>query len=124
MGTFLAQLQFNIATYQTVERVLNQHDVTDVFDFIYCGKSLFGKKRCLSQLIHKYQLSPQETYYIGDEVRDIKAAEANNIQAIAVGWGFNSAEKLCQQKPSLFVLNFEALKMFFNEKSVSEHLIR
>lgn len=95
---------------KTVMFVLGKYQIGYIFNFIHCDKSLFGKKRCLSQLIRGHQLNRKETYYIGDEVRDIKAAQANNIQAIAVGWGFNSASKLEMQMPQHLILSFAQMK--------------
>jgi phosphoglycolate phosphatase len=99
-------------SHQTVDFVLNQYKIAHLFEFIHCDTSLFGKKKCLSQVIYRHQLTPDKTCYIGDEVRDIKAAQANNIQAIAVGWGFNSVSKLQAHKPHQLIESFVALRHF------------
>jgi len=45
-------------------------------------------------------MTPADTFYIGDETRDIDAAQQCNIPSIAVAWGFNSEQTLMRSKPS------------------------
>lgn len=92
---------------QNVEFVLRKHNLIDLFDFISCDKSLFGKKRCLQKLIYKQNLTPSHTYYIGDEVRDVEAAHAVKIRAIAVTWGFNSFSRLELANPDYIISHIE-----------------
>jgi len=44
----------------------------DVFDFIYSGKTLFGKK-VINNLLKQEKLNPKAAIYVGDETRDIAA---------------------------------------------------
>ncbi len=103
-------------SHQTVTAVLNQYNIAHLFSFIDCDNTLSSKKRCLSKAIRQQKLNPKETYYIGDEVRDIQAAQSNNIHAVAVTWGFNTAAKLKQYHPLQLMTNFEQLKTFFGLK--------
>lgn len=96
-------------SHKTVESILKKYDLYELFDFIFCDKSLFGKKRCLNKLIRQQNFDRSNTYYIGDEVRDIEAAEANKIHAIAVAWGFNSVTRLKQAKPLHLIMSFDQL---------------
>lgn len=70
--------------YSTIEFVLKKHQLLDLFDFIDCDKSLFGKKRALNKLIKQRSLNVLTSYYVGDEVRDIEAAHGAQIHSIAV----------------------------------------
>ena len=97
-------------TLNTIEIILKKHDLYHLFDFIVCDQSLFNKKRCLNKFINQQRLNRSDTYYIGDEVRDIEAAQANKIHAIAVCWGFNSIERLRQAKPEQLITGIEQLK--------------
>lgn len=97
-------------THNTIEMILKKYDLYFLFDFIVCDQSLFNKKRCLNHFINKQRLNRSDTYYIGDEVRDIEAAQSNKIHAIAVCWGFNSTERLRQAKPDQLILSIEQLK--------------
>ena len=95
--------------YSTIEFVLKKHQLLDLFDFIDCDKSLFGKKRALNRLIKQKSLSLQRTYYVGDEVRDIEAAHGAKIHAIAVSWGFNSFDRLKLANPDYLISHIEEL---------------
>ena len=69
------------------------------FDFISAGSGLFSKQRRLKRLLATQHLALQETCYVGDEVRDIEAARALGMRAVAVTWGFSSAQLLAASSP-------------------------
>lgn len=96
-------------TYSVVEPILKKHQLLDLFDFIACDQSLFGKKRALNRVIKQKALNTMTTYYVGDEVRDIEAAHGAKIQAIAVSWGFNSIDRLKLANPDYLISHIEEL---------------
>jgi len=49
------------------------------------------------------KINPKAAIYVGDETRDIEAAKSH-IKAIAVSWGFNSAEVLAS-KTQIFLIH-------------------
>jgi phosphoglycolate phosphatase-like HAD superfamily hydrolase len=57
----------------------------------------------LEKAIKKYQLSKFETLYIGDEVRDIKAAKDAGIKVASVTWGYNFENVLTDNNPDYIV---------------------
>ena len=63
------------------------------------GAGVFGKRRKLKRFVKTNSLDPNETYYIGDEVRDIDAAHHAGIKAIAVTGGYNNEQALREHKP-------------------------
>jgi len=69
------------------------------FDFISAGSGLFGKERRLKRLLATQRLALHETCYVGDEVRDIEAARSLGMRAVAVTWGFSSAQLLAASSP-------------------------
>jgi phosphoglycolate phosphatase len=82
-----------------VEQFLKAQQVADLFAFISGDQPLFGKARVLKRLIRRYRLNPQDVIYVGDETRDIEAAQAIGIRVIAVSWGFNALEVLSRHQP-------------------------
>lgn len=96
-----------------VETFLEQHSFPH-FDFIHCDHSLFGKAKILKKVIYRYTLIPNQTYYIGDELRDIEAAQHCNIISVAVSWGYNTKELLASANPSYSVHNPEELLTLFH----------
>ncbi len=86
-----------------VESFLRNNDLTDLFDFVYSGITLFGKHKIINRIIKKYDLKPEQVVYVGDETRDIIAAKKSKVRAVAVSWGFNDYQILSQHQPDLLI---------------------
>ncbi|PPS45340.1 HAD-IA family hydrolase [Chroococcidiopsis sp. TS-821] len=82
---------------------LEKNEWQHLFEFVYSGTTLFGKSKIINRLIKQKEISRDQIIYVGDETRDIEAARKSNVKAIAVTWGFNSAEVLAQQNPDFIV---------------------
>jgi len=65
-----------------------------MIDFIYSGKSIFGKDKVMTHLFEKEGLSKQEVIYVGDEKRDIEASKKVGIPMVAVTWGISDFKTL------------------------------
>jgi len=83
-----------------VVEFLKGHHLSDTFVDIEGGVSLFDKEKALSKLIKKNSLNSRETWYVGDELRDIDAATAIELRSIAVTWGFTDKETLTEHQPT------------------------
>lgn len=91
-----------IATSNSVENVrlfLHANHLSNHFDFLASGLTIFGKSRILRQMMRQQGISPQQVIYVGDETRDIEAAHQLKLPVIAVAWGFNSVETLKRHNP-------------------------
>jgi phosphoglycolate phosphatase len=98
--------QLGIITSNAKENVvafLEKHHLDNIFDFIYSGTTIFGKHRIINNIIKQHQIKPNQLIYVGDETRDIRAAKRSKVIAIAVTWGFNSAEILAHYQPDFLV---------------------
>lgn len=84
-----------------VEAVLNEHSI-DV-DEVIAGVPLFRKAKALTNLLKRRGLRTHELFYIGDEVRDIKACKKANVPICAVTWGFHSKELLRRAEPDYLI---------------------
>lgn len=87
---------------ENIEAFLSEHEL-QIFAGVITGASAFGKHRLIERLLKKLKASPESAIYIGDEVRDIKAAKQAKIPIIAVGWGYNHPDTLGQHHPDYFV---------------------
>ncbi|MBI2775259.1 HAD-IA family hydrolase [Candidatus Dependentiae bacterium] len=87
---------------QNVKEFLAYHNL-DYFDLIHGGSSLFGKGKILKKLLNDHNLEASNVIYIGDETRDIQAAQENHIRCAAVTWGLCTAERLAAYKPDFIV---------------------
>jgi phosphoglycolate phosphatase len=94
---------FGILTSNTTTNVdifLQKHGIRELFDFISSTSKLTGKSRHLRAIRRTFSLAHSEMIYIGDELRDVKAAQKAGIPHAAVTWGFNSRESLAEVKPT------------------------
>ena len=82
-----------------VERVLGKDNARLIGHFA-CGVSMFGKAAKLRQLIRQNAIPPQQTIYLGDEIRDAEAAKNAGIAFGAVTWGQHSEEALRAKHPA------------------------
>lgn len=84
---------------ENIIQTLRKHNVLGLFDFIFSQSSIFGKHKVLKKMCNKYQISPSEVVYVGDEDRDVIAAKKIKIKNIAVSWGYNSEKRLKKVNP-------------------------
>lgn len=82
-----------------VDLFLRAHGLREHFDFISSTSKLTGKAKHLRAIRKTFSLDEEEMLYVGDEIRDIKAAKKASIAMAAVTWGFNSPESLKAQAP-------------------------
>jgi phosphoglycolate phosphatase len=83
-----------------VRRVLGL-DLAEQIDFYGCGSSLFGKANKLRQAMKRIGTTPARTICIGDESRDIEAAQAVSAASAAVTWGYAAPEALRRLSPTV-----------------------
>ena len=108
VGEILPQLRakvdrFGILTSNAVDNVelfLDSHGIRGLFDFVSSTSKLTGKSRYLNGTRKQYKLKAQEMLYVGDEVRDLKAAKKAGIPCAGVTWGFNTREALAAENPN------------------------
>lgn len=94
---------FGILTSNSTANVdvfLRNHGIRDLFEFVSSTSKLTGKARHLKAIRKTFSLKNDEMCYIGDELRDVKAAQKAKIPHAAVSWGFNSRESLVKSTPT------------------------
>ncbi len=111
LGQLCAHYRVGIFTSNSEEvvRFIMTRDDFRPVDFICSEIPILEKDRALKELLLSEDLSPQETIYIGDEVRDIDACRIVGIKIIAVCWGFNSRATLESKNPDYLVDSPEEL---------------
>ena len=88
---------------QTVEGFLYLQELNHLFEFIYAGQLLLGKARILKQVVKRYRVDPNQVICIGDETRDIEAAQQAGLKIIAVSWGLNNRDTLANYTPDVLI---------------------
>ncbi len=82
----------------TVTKFLNQNNIS-YFKFIRSEENVFDKDKGLQKIFDDYKISASETYFIGDETRDVEAANKVGAKSIAVNWGAESENLLKKSNP-------------------------
>lgn len=88
---------------QNIENCLHAHGLRDCFKFIVGTSRLFGKSRSVRKASRAAGIDTNRVLYVGDEIRDIEAAEAAGTDVAAVTWGLNSASALGARNPTWLV---------------------
>jgi phosphoglycolate phosphatase len=86
-----------------VDAFLKAHKMGDLFDRIYGDVGIFSKAGRIRQIMHENNLHTKDTWYVGDEVRDVIAAHQTGIAVVAVAWGFNNKTILGDAGPDKIV---------------------
>lgn len=62
---------------------------------------IFGKHKILKKLLKTSGYNPEQSWMIGDEVRDIEAGKKTGMNTMAVTWGLQNEAALKDAEPSL-----------------------
>jgi phosphoglycolate phosphatase len=97
-GCRLGVLSSNTA--ENIAACFQANGVEDLFGFVIGYPRLFGKERAIRKLLQREGLQPKHILYVGDEVRDVKAARKAGVDIAAVAWGFHSLDLLSRYAPT------------------------
>lgn len=117
-----AGFSMGILTSNSIENVsiwLESHQMNHFFSFIHNESNFFSKRYLIKKTLKTYHIDKSRTFYIGDETRDIEAAQKNHIQSIAVTWGYNSEKALSKYEPTFIARHpEELLSIILNQPSI------
>jgi phosphoglycolate phosphatase len=82
---------------------LKHNHLQEYFVEIYGGVEMFGKAAMLHQLLRENNLKIEQAIAVGDETRDIEAAKAVGMRAVAVTWGFARESDLKAIRPNAMI---------------------
>jgi phosphoglycolate phosphatase len=85
---------------RNVHKFLHRHNLHEYFLEVYGGIGLFSKAPALRRLLKEQNIERDNAVSIGDEPRDIMAAQSQKIRAIAVTWGFARTSDLQELGPA------------------------
>lgn len=80
-----------------------ENNELNLFDFIQTTPKIWSKNRSLKTLMDDNHLELSKVIYIGDETRDIIAAQKAGIRSAAVTWGYNSCKALKAHHPDYLI---------------------
>ena len=70
---------------------------------------MFSKKDKIFYTIKKYQVAPQDIYYIGDTTGDIMEGREAGVKTVGITWGWHGKDKMAAAKPDYLFDNPQEL---------------
>lgn len=95
-----------------IKEFLSRNDI-ECFDFVESSPLYFGKEKKIREIAEKQKLKPFEIAYVGDEQRDLEAANSAGVSAFAVSWGTESAKLLSMANPTKIFTKPEQMIKYF-----------
>ncbi|OPY88620.1 MAG: Phosphoglycolate phosphatase [Smithella sp. PtaU1.Bin162] len=96
----------------TIYGALKQFQFNGYFQEVLGSDFLLSKKDKILYAAKKYQIMPEDIYYIGDTTGDIKEGRAAGVKTVGITWGWHSKEKMKQAGPDyLFTRPEELLQL-------------
>jgi phosphoglycolate phosphatase len=83
---------------ENVNKVLHHHRLA-LFDFIVESPKLGGKNKLLKNILRQMHYDKTRVIYLGDETRDIIAAQKADVISAGVTWGMKKKEELEKDNP-------------------------
>lgn len=87
-------------TKQNILACLAANNLADTFEFVVGYPRLMGKARAMRRILRQQAVAASEFLYVGDEVRDLRAARKAGVDVAAALWGFQSPEILERERPT------------------------
>ena len=96
------------------KRILERNDLSEYFSEIY-NVGFLSKGLSMKRLCRHYGINPEDTAYVTDECRDIRAIKRRSpkTRIVAVTWGFNSEERLRNTGPDYIARTPKEMSDFF-----------
>lgn len=85
---------------ESIHAFLKTKKLDSIVDKVVGDIRVMGKSKEVKRLVQSYDCGLGEFIYIGDEVRDIQAAQRAGVLSMAVTWGFNTKEILENSNPT------------------------
>jgi phosphoglycolate phosphatase len=90
------------------EKIIEYFNINKYFKYVVGGNlegTFVEKEDIIKHIIEKYSLNKLETIMVGDRKYDIIGAHKNEINSIAVMYGYGSEEELNKAKPTYLIKN-------------------
>jgi phosphoglycolate phosphatase len=90
-------------TDNNIDNFLKKYQIKKYVKRVYADIGLRGKAKSLRKLRKREGLTNTDCIYVGDETRDIEAAQKADVKCVAVSWGYSAPEALETYKPDALV---------------------
>jgi phosphoglycolate phosphatase len=83
----------------TIQKALEKFGYNGYFQEVLGSDFMLSKKDKMLYAKDKYQVDPDDIYYIGDTTGDIKEGRAAGVKTVGVTWGWHDKERMAAVKP-------------------------
>jgi phosphoglycolate phosphatase len=104
----------SINSTATIQEVLKRHKVDKYFQILK-RPNLFGKSASIRTLMRSRGYERANVWMVGDEVRDIQAANKAGVNSIAVAWGLQDESLLAQYQPTAVARQAQDIERILKE---------
>lgn len=98
-----------------IRRVLDRNSVSSKVNVLDNVSFYGGKDRALKKLTRSFGYEPSTVWMVGDETRDIQAANKAGLQSIAVTWGLQDRKLLEKTNPTQIANKPDDVERFLKE---------
>ncbi len=95
----------------TIRRIMGAPVAASV-DYFECGASMFGKARRIKRILTRSGVPASDAIFVGDETRDIEAAQEAGVAAGAVLWGAAKSSAFGGVNPAAMFATVEEMASF------------
>lgn len=100
---------------KNIQQFIKKEGLEEYFLEIYGGVGLFSKSSSLKRLLNDQNIEITNSVYVGDELRDVEAAQSIGMRIIAVTWGFASKNELESANPTGLADTLQELMQILEE---------
>lgn len=100
---------------KAVDHVIKKYEL-DYFESTFTNIPAFRKHHILKRLLKRYDLTPDQVLYVGDEVRDVDACRKAGVAVVGVSWGLNDRSALVAAEATYVVDTPEELLALLESK--------
>lgn len=83
----------------TIREALRLWGFEDIFQAILGSDFMLSKKEKILYALKKYQVMPEDIYYVGDTIGDIKEGKQAGIKTVGITWGWHDKAKMTSSNP-------------------------
>lgn len=96
---------------ETISQVFERYDIEGrVLVLNRRKRSLGSKTAAIRKLVRRYEYDKDNVWMVGDEVRDVRAANRAGVKSVAVGWGIQDMSILKAFNPTCTADNVKELR--------------
>lgn len=90
----------------------SSYGIKSYFQEINAG--IHDKVEAILDILERNHFNLEKTLYVGDMTHDIDAGKSVGVGTVAIGWGYQTREKLMKSNPDYFISDISDLKKYIS----------